>query len=148
MNTNLRIYGAVETSFVVGLVVVVRDIKAFLTRDFRTRSSNLHHQKSFSNSAYPSVHCGQKRRCTTAMDTIHRLRVALVNAFTSHGQHHSQQELFDELMVHKSRLSKVFDVGNRNPQEQKEIESGECYCPCYVVPLLTTKPTTARQDCH
>jgi hypothetical protein len=29
-------------------------------------------------------------------------------------------------MVHKSSLLNLFDVGGRNPQEQRELESGRC----------------------
>ncbi|KAJ7482279.1 nucleoporin Nup186/Nup192/Nup205 [Mycena galericulata] len=59
-----------------------------------------------------------------AMETIGRLRVVLLNAI-SRGIHNGEQELFDELMVHKSCLLKLFDVGGRNPQEQRELESGK-----------------------
>ncbi|CAA7262620.1 unnamed protein product [Cyclocybe aegerita] len=61
------------------------------------------------------------------MNTIHRLREALVRALSpsSHDVHHDEQELFDELMIQKPRLLKLFEVGPRNPQEQREIESGK-----------------------
>ncbi|KAJ7777509.1 nucleoporin Nup186/Nup192/Nup205 [Mycena maculata] len=58
------------------------------------------------------------------METIGRLRLVLLNAI-SRGIHNGEQELFDELMVHKSCLLKLFDVGPRNPQEQRELESGK-----------------------
>ena len=61
------------------------------------------------------------------MDTIFRLREALLRALNtpSDDSHHADQELFEELMLHKSRLLKLLDVGQRNPQEQKEVASGE-----------------------
>ncbi|KAL0579383.1 hypothetical protein V5O48_002608 [Marasmius crinis-equi] len=59
------------------------------------------------------------------METISRLRSALVNALGSGGSQYAEQEVFDELMVHKARLGKVFDVGIRNVEHQKEIESGK-----------------------
>ncbi|KAJ6619045.1 nucleoporin Nup186/Nup192/Nup205 [Mycena sp. CBHHK59/15] len=59
------------------------------------------------------------------MESIVRLRVVLLNAISGRGIHHGEQELFDELMVHKSTLLNLFDVGARNPQEQRELESGK-----------------------
>ncbi|KAJ3509906.1 hypothetical protein NLJ89_g4967 [Agrocybe chaxingu] len=61
------------------------------------------------------------------MKTIHRLREALVRALSpcSHDVHHDEQDLFDELMIQKPRLLKLFEVGPRNPLEQREIESGK-----------------------
>ncbi|KAJ4481027.1 nucleoporin Nup186/Nup192/Nup205 [Lentinula aciculospora] len=59
------------------------------------------------------------------METISQLRNSLLAALSDRGAQNVEQELFDSLMVHKSRLASVFDVGNRNPQEQKEIESGK-----------------------
>ncbi|KAJ3995979.1 nucleoporin Nup186/Nup192/Nup205 [Lentinula boryana] len=59
------------------------------------------------------------------METIFQLRTLLLAALADRGAQNVEQELFDSLMVHKSRLANVFDVGNRNPQEQKEIESGK-----------------------
>ncbi|KAJ7619541.1 nucleoporin Nup186/Nup192/Nup205 [Roridomyces roridus] len=58
------------------------------------------------------------------MESIGRLRVVLLNAITR-GIHNAEQELFDELIAHKSCLLKLFDVGPRNPQEQRELESGK-----------------------
>jgi len=58
------------------------------------------------------------------METISRLRSALLNALGGGGSQHAEQEVFDELMVHKARLVKVFDVGIRNVDHQKEMESG------------------------
>ncbi|KAJ3879118.1 nucleoporin Nup186/Nup192/Nup205 [Lentinula edodes] len=59
------------------------------------------------------------------METISQLRTLLLAALSDRGTHNVEQELFDSLMIHKSRLASVFDVGQRNPQEQKEIESGK-----------------------
>lgn len=59
------------------------------------------------------------------MENIRRLRDILIRALASQDSHHNEQELFDELMVQKQRLLKLFDVGQRNPQEQSEVESGE-----------------------
>ncbi|KAG7087591.1 hypothetical protein E1B28_013544 [Marasmius oreades] len=61
------------------------------------------------------------------METISRLRSALLNALGSGGSQYAEQEVFDELMVHKARLVKVFDVGLRNIEHQKEIESGKTF---------------------
>ena len=58
------------------------------------------------------------------MDPISQLRNSLLNALSERGARNGDQELFDALMLQKSRLASIFDVGNRNPQEQKEIESG------------------------
>ncbi|KAE9406107.1 hypothetical protein BT96DRAFT_955003 [Gymnopus androsaceus JB14] len=59
------------------------------------------------------------------METISHLRTSLLTALGDHGAQNVQQELFDALMLHKSRLANVFEVGGRNPQEQKEIEAGK-----------------------
>lgn len=59
------------------------------------------------------------------MESISRLRSTLLTALGSRGEQHGEQELFDELLVHQQRLLKLFDVGPRSPQEQREIESGE-----------------------
>ena len=62
------------------------------------------------------------------MDTIFRLREALVRvlSYSSEDPSHADQELFEELMVQKTRLLSLLDVGQRSPQEQREVESGEC----------------------
>ncbi|KAF8154003.1 nucleoporin Nup186/Nup192/Nup205 [Crassisporium funariophilum] len=61
------------------------------------------------------------------MDTIHLLREALFKALSSSSQESPQDEqgLFAELMVQKPRLLKLLDVGPRNAQEQREVESGK-----------------------
>ena len=62
------------------------------------------------------------------MDSVSNLRSILVAALSSAGVRDGEQELFDELAVNETRLLKVFDFGPRNPQEQKEIESGKLSC--------------------
>lgn len=61
------------------------------------------------------------------MESISRLRTILLTSLGARGAQHGEQELFDELMVHQQRLQTLFDVGPRNSQEQREIESGECF---------------------
>ncbi|GLB44615.1 putative nuclear pore complex scaffold, nucleoporins 186/192/205 [Lyophyllum shimeji] len=58
------------------------------------------------------------------MESLSRLREILVRVLDSGVVPHGEHELFDELMVRQSRLLRLLDVGPRNPQEQKEIESG------------------------
>ncbi|KAF7373366.1 hypothetical protein MSAN_00546200 [Mycena sanguinolenta] len=75
------------------------------------------------------------------METIGRLRVVLLNTLqvaSGRGVQHGEQELFDELMVHKSCLLNLFDVGARNPQEQRELESGKT--------VLNGKPAAVNAD--
>ncbi|KAJ8507202.1 hypothetical protein ONZ45_g10419 [Pleurotus djamor] len=59
------------------------------------------------------------------MESISRLREALVHVLNGRVVPHGEQEIFDELIVHKSRLLNLYDVGPRNPQQQKELESGK-----------------------
>jgi hypothetical protein len=59
------------------------------------------------------------------MNSIYRLRESLYRALSSPETHNDESELFDELMVQKPRLLKLLDVGPRNVQEQRELESGE-----------------------
>ena len=61
----------------------------------------------------------------TSMNSIYRLRESLYRALSSPEAHNDESELFDELMVQKPRLLKLLDVGPRNVQEQRELESGE-----------------------
>jgi nuclear pore complex protein Nup205 len=58
------------------------------------------------------------------MESISRLRTILLTSLGVRGAQHGEQELLDELMVHRPCLLKIFDVGPRNQQEQREIESG------------------------
>ncbi|KAF8064189.1 nucleoporin Nup186/Nup192/Nup205 [Lyophyllum atratum] len=57
------------------------------------------------------------------MESLSRLREILVRVLESGVVPHGEQELFDELMVQQPRLLRLLNVGPRNPQEQKEIES-------------------------
>ncbi|KAK0463078.1 nucleoporin Nup186/Nup192/Nup205, partial [Desarmillaria tabescens] len=59
------------------------------------------------------------------MESISRLRQALFDTLSGKKAVHGVQALLDELMVAKPRLLKLFDVGTRNQQEQREIESGK-----------------------
>ncbi|KAI5120013.1 hypothetical protein M0805_008474 [Coniferiporia weirii] len=59
------------------------------------------------------------------MESISSLRAILLSALSAGGMQDGEQELFDELTVNKSRLMNVFDFGSRNPQEQREVESGK-----------------------
>lgn len=58
------------------------------------------------------------------METISRLRTALINLVGTRGRQDDVQELFDELVVHKKQLLNLFDVGSRSQTEQREVESG------------------------
>ncbi|EGO28547.1 hypothetical protein SERLADRAFT_413403 [Serpula lacrymans var. lacrymans S7.9] len=58
------------------------------------------------------------------MESISRLRSALLTALGSRGSQHGEQELFDELLIHKPRLLELFDVGASSQQEQRELQSG------------------------
>lgn len=57
------------------------------------------------------------------MESISRLRGALYKALSPANIQYNEQELFDELMIQKPRLLKLLDVGQKNPQEEREIES-------------------------
>lgn len=59
------------------------------------------------------------------MESISRLRSVLLNCLSSRG--HGEQDLFDELMLHKQRLLELFEVGQSSQQEQQELGSGECF---------------------
>lgn len=63
----------------------------------------------------------------SAMESISRLRTVLLNALSSRG--HGEQDLFDELMLHKQRLLELFEVGQSSQQEQQELQSGACFTP-------------------
>ncbi|PPQ71980.1 hypothetical protein CVT26_007136 [Gymnopilus dilepis] len=71
------------------------------------------------------------------MNSIHHLREALFRVLST-PEHHGEQELFDELMVQKPRLLRLFDVGPRSAQEQREIESGK--------PTINGKSTAVNAD--
>ncbi|KAI0742693.1 nucleoporin Nup186/Nup192/Nup205 [Daedaleopsis nitida] len=59
------------------------------------------------------------------MASVSRLRAILSSAFSSRGLPNGEQEFFEELMAHKPQLVNLYDVGTRNPQEQRELESGK-----------------------
>ncbi|CAL1713365.1 unnamed protein product [Somion occarium] len=59
------------------------------------------------------------------MSSIAVLRATLYSALTSGGNVSAEQELYEDLMEHKPILLNVFSVGGRNPQEQRELESGK-----------------------
>ncbi|KAF6749589.1 nucleoporin Nup186/Nup192/Nup205 [Ephemerocybe angulata] len=58
------------------------------------------------------------------MDSIYRLRDALSRVLAGEDDSQVDQELFEELMLQRPRLLSLLDVGQRSPQEQKEVESG------------------------
>lgn len=58
------------------------------------------------------------------MDTINRLREALLRVLSAPDSHNDDQDLFGQLMVQKPQLQKLFDVGPSNPQERREVETG------------------------
>lgn len=70
------------------------------------------------------------------MQAISRLRELLVKVLDTGLLDHGEQELFDELMVQKPRLLRLFNVGPRNAAEQKEIESGT-----YLIVFSRISPT-------
>ncbi|KAI0776838.1 nucleoporin Nup186/Nup192/Nup205 [Trametes elegans] len=59
------------------------------------------------------------------MASISRLRAILQSVFSSRGLPNGEQEFFEELMAHKPQLVNLYDVGPRNAQEQRELESGK-----------------------
>ncbi|KAG9311040.1 hypothetical protein JVU11DRAFT_8938 [Chiua virens] len=56
------------------------------------------------------------------MNSIAALRSILAATLSSRG--HGEQDLFDDLLIHKSRLRDILDVGHPNQQEQRELQSG------------------------
>lgn len=58
------------------------------------------------------------------MDSITALRSVLATTLTARG--HGEQDLFDDLILHKSRLRDLWDVGQPSPQEQRDLQSGPC----------------------
>ncbi|KAG6374018.1 hypothetical protein JVT61DRAFT_4654 [Boletus reticuloceps] len=58
------------------------------------------------------------------MDPIATLRSVLAATLTARG--HPEQDLFDDLILHKARLRNLsLDVGHPSPQEQRELQSGK-----------------------
>ncbi|KAI0944532.1 hypothetical protein AcW1_002214 [Taiwanofungus camphoratus] len=59
------------------------------------------------------------------MASASQLRTVLLSAFSPRGLQNGEQELFEELMAHRPHLVTLYDVGPRNSQEQRELESGK-----------------------
>ncbi|OBZ74918.1 hypothetical protein A0H81_05368, partial [Grifola frondosa] len=59
------------------------------------------------------------------MASVSQLRSILPSIFSARGLQDGEQEFFEELMAHKPHLVNLYDVGPRNPQEQRELESGK-----------------------
>ena len=70
------------------------------------------------------------------MDNVAALREILVSALGTGVVQDGEQALFDELIVAKPRLVKVFDFGSRSPQEQRQLESGMLLTACFFVVYL------------
>ena len=58
------------------------------------------------------------------MESIFELRSLLFSVLSSGTCDGDEQELFDELVANEPHLMKIFNFGSRNPQEQKDIDSG------------------------
>ena len=71
------------------------------------------------------------------MASASRLRAILSFAFSSNGLPNGEQEFFEELMAHRPQLVNLYDVGPRNPQEQRELESGALVLCAYNLRALT-----------
>ena len=72
----------------------------------------------------PTAH-HNKAGSVSAMESISRLREALLRVLSGRVTLEIEQECFDELMIQKSRLLNVLDVGQSNPEEKREVESGK-----------------------
>lgn len=81
------------------------------------------------------------------METISRLRSALLNALGGGGSQYAEQEVFEELRAHRTRLRKVFDVGIRNSEHQREIESGMPFL-VFQAEIFRTSLTLNRENRH
>ena len=71
------------------------------------------------------------------MASVSRLREVLSAAFSLRGLPNGEQEFFEELMAHRPQLVNLYDVGPRNPQEQRELESGAYGSCTYSLRALT-----------
>ena len=58
------------------------------------------------------------------MEEISLLRNAIIDALGPSPSPNGEQELFDELMIQRERLLKVFDYGSRSAGELSELGSG------------------------
>lgn len=77
---------------------------------------------SINKSLTPTAH-HNKAGFISVMESISRLREALLRVLS--GRVEIEQECFDELMIQKPRLLNVLDVGQSNPEEKREVESGK-----------------------
>lgn len=59
------------------------------------------------------------------MASVSQLRSGLLSAFSSRGLQNGEQQLFQELRAHRALLMNIYDVGPRNQQEERELQSGE-----------------------
>lgn len=60
------------------------------------------------------------------MTSVSHLRATILAVLNSPDAQDGNQQFFEELMYNKQNLLSVFDVGARNPQEQRELENGMC----------------------
>lgn len=60
------------------------------------------------------------------MASVTHLRAVILSTLNSPDSQDGNQQFFEELMSHKQNLSNLFNVGPRSPQEQRELESGQC----------------------
>lgn len=58
------------------------------------------------------------------MSPFSRLRSALISALNPQGSQAVEQELFDQLVSNKQHILDLYHVGQQNPQERQELESG------------------------
>lgn len=61
------------------------------------------------------------------MSSISQLRSTLLSVLNTNSPQTAEQELYLQLMANKPALLAIFDVGKRNQQEQREVESGEVF---------------------
>ncbi|KAI0789160.1 nucleoporin Nup186/Nup192/Nup205 [Abortiporus biennis] len=61
------------------------------------------------------------------MASLASFRTTLISTLKSQSSQHasSEQDLYEQLMAHKSTILSVFDVGGRNANQQKQLESGK-----------------------
>ena len=71
------------------------------------------------------------------MASVSRLREVLSAAFSLRGLPNGELGFFEVLMAHRPQLVNLYDVGPRNPQEQRELESGAFELCAYRLCALT-----------
>lgn len=59
------------------------------------------------------------------MASLSRLRAILLSTLNSPNNEDGHQEFFEQLMLNRAQLVKLYDIGPRSSQEQREVESGE-----------------------